>query len=52
MDANSGTKPVAAQHAFDVFTSIRSAHVVRAIHRYLIWHHTHRRVVAAIASTG
>ncbi len=27
-----------AQHAFDVFLSIRSAHVVRAIDRYLHWH--------------
>jgi acetyl esterase/lipase len=27
-----------AQHAFDVFVSIRSAHVVRAIDRYLHWH--------------
>ena len=27
-----------AQHAFDVFHSIRSAHVVRAIDRYLHWH--------------
>jgi acetyl esterase/lipase len=27
-----------AQHAFDVFPSIRSAHVVRAIDRYLHWH--------------
>ena len=27
-----------AQHAFDVFPSIRSAHVVRAIDRYLNWH--------------
>ena len=27
-----------AQHAFDVFPSIRSAHVVRAIDRYLQWH--------------
>lgn len=26
------------QHAFDVFMSIRSAHVVRAIDRYLHWH--------------
>ena len=26
------------QHAFDVFPSIRSAHVVRAIERYLRWH--------------
>lgn len=27
-----------AQHAFDVFPSIRSQHVVRAIDRYLHWH--------------
>lgn len=27
-----------AQHAFDIFPSIRSAHVVRAIDRYLHWH--------------
>jgi len=27
-----------AQHAFDVFHSIRSAHVVKAIDRYLHWH--------------
>ena len=27
-----------AQHAFDVFPSIRSAHVVRGIERYLGWH--------------
>ena len=27
-----------AQHAFDVFLSIRSAHVVQAIDRYLHWH--------------
>ena len=27
-----------AQHAFDTFPSIRSAHVVRAIERYLNWH--------------
>ncbi|WP_435741348.1 alpha/beta hydrolase fold domain-containing protein [Nocardioides sp. SYSU DS0663] len=33
-----------AQHAFDVFPSIRSAHVVRAIDRYLHWHwHQYRR---------
>jgi len=33
-----------AQHAFDVFPSIRSAHVVRAIDRYLHWHwHGYRR---------
>jgi acetyl esterase/lipase len=28
----------AAQHAFDVFPSVRSVHVVRAIDRYLHWH--------------
>jgi len=27
-----------AQHAFDVFPSVRSAHVVRAVDRYLHWH--------------
>lgn len=27
-----------AQHAFDVFPSVRSAHVVRAIDRYVHWH--------------
>jgi dipeptidyl aminopeptidase/acylaminoacyl peptidase len=27
-----------AQHAFDVFHSIRSAHAVRAVDRYLQWH--------------
>ena len=27
-----------AQHAFDVFPSIRSPHIVRAIDRYLHWH--------------
>ncbi|MDN4163008.1 alpha/beta hydrolase fold domain-containing protein [Nocardioides abyssi] len=33
-----------AQHAFDVFPSIRSSHVVRAIDRYLHWHwNQHRR---------
>ena len=32
-----------AQHAFDVFPSIRSAHIVRAIDRYLHWHWNHYR---------
>jgi acetyl esterase/lipase len=37
-----------AQHAFDVFPSIRSAHVVRAIDRYLHWHwNQYRRRTAA-----
>lgn len=29
-----------AQHAFDIFPSIRSSHTVRAIDRYLHWHWT------------
>ncbi len=37
-----------AQHAFDVFPSIRSAHIVRAIDRYLHWHwNQYRRETAA-----
>lgn len=37
-----------AQHAFDIFHSIRAAHVVRAVDRYLTWHwHTWRKGVAA-----
>ena len=41
-----------AQHAFDVFPSIRSAHVVRAIDRYLHWHwNQHRKSVAAQPSS-
>jgi acetyl esterase/lipase len=36
-----------AQHAFDVFPSIRSAHIVRAIDRYLHWHwNQYRREVS------
>jgi acetyl esterase/lipase len=30
------------QHAFDVFPSIRSEHVVRAVERYLEWHRARR----------
>ena len=30
------------QHAFDVFPSIRSEHVVRAVQRYLEWHRARR----------
>lgn len=43
------TQPVAyaelpgAQHAFDVFPSIRSAHVVRGVERFLRWSHTRWR---------
>lgn len=41
------------QHAFDVFPSIRSAHVVRAIDRYLHWHwNGYRRERAATTTTG
>ena len=37
-----------AQHAFDVFPSIRSSHIVRAIDRYLHWHwNQYRRERAA-----
>ena len=38
------------QHAFDVFPSIRSAHVVRAIDRYLHWHWNTWRREQATAS--
>jgi acetyl esterase/lipase len=31
------------QHAFDVFPSIRSEHVVRAVQRYLEWHYARSR---------
>lgn len=32
-----------AQHAFDVFVSARSSHVVRAVERYLVWHRNRHR---------
>jgi acetyl esterase/lipase len=35
------------QHAFDVFPSIRSAHVVRAVDRFLMWHWNQYRKTAA-----
>ncbi|NYJ01162.1 acetyl esterase/lipase [Nocardioides thalensis] len=42
-----------AQHAFDVFPSIRSQHVVKAIDRYLHWHwNCWRREHAESAETG
>jgi acetyl esterase/lipase len=31
-----------AQHAFDIFPSIRSAHVVRGVERFLEWAYAHR----------
>jgi acetyl esterase/lipase len=39
-----------AQHAFDVFPSIRSAHVVRGVQRFLDWVHT--RAVNSAADRG
>ena len=33
-----------AQHAFDVFASIRSAHVTRGVERFLRWVHSHHAV--------
>jgi acetyl esterase/lipase len=40
-----------AQHAFDVFPSIRSAHIVRAIDRYLHWHwNQYRRERSEVAA--
>ncbi|GAB2457546.1 alpha/beta hydrolase [Nocardioides hungaricus] len=41
-----------AQHAFDVFASIRSAHVVRAIDRYLHWHWNRWRREREAQSSG
>lgn len=39
------------QHAFDVFPSVRSAHVVRAVERFLRWVHAHRTATgSAVAS--
>jgi acetyl esterase/lipase len=32
-----------AQHAFDIFTSVRSAHVVRGVERFLEWTHATAR---------
>lgn len=40
----------AAQHAFDVFPSIRSAHIVRAIDRYLHWHWNQYRREHAVSA--
>ncbi len=41
-----------AQHAFVVFPSIRSTHVVRAIDRYLHWHWNGYRKERARSATG
>ena len=47
------TQPVAyaeikgAQHAFDIFTSVRSAHAVRGVERFLDWTYARARVSSA-----
>lgn len=42
-----------AQHAFDVFHSIRSTHAVRAVDRYLTWHwNTWRHGLRADSGVG
>ncbi|MBA0127039.1 alpha/beta hydrolase [Haloechinothrix sp. YIM 98757] len=41
-----------AQHAFDIFPSIRSAHVVRGVQRFLEWTYTAQRVQAPPAAEG
>ncbi|WP_372736301.1 alpha/beta hydrolase fold domain-containing protein, partial [Nocardioides sp.] len=41
-----------AQHAFDIFPSIRSAHIVRAIDRYLHWHWNQYRREQQAAETS
>ena len=35
------------QHAFEVFSSIRSQHVMRAVERWLEWHRANRRVATS-----
>jgi acetyl esterase/lipase len=41
-----------AQHAFDIFPSIRSSHIVRAIDRYLHWHWNQYRREQSAAERG
>ncbi|GAA4690085.1 alpha/beta hydrolase [Nocardioides nanhaiensis] len=41
-----------AQHAFDIFPSIRSSHVLRAIDRYLHWHWAGHRARTGKADAG
>lgn len=36
-----------AQHAFEVFSSIRSQHVMRSVERWLEWHRANRRVATS-----
>lgn len=40
------------QHAFEVFSSIRSQHVMRAVERWLEWHRANRRVVTSEEPVG
>lgn len=40
------------QHAFDVFPSIRSAHVVRGVDRFLRWNHSRAVDAAAMRTTA
>jgi len=41
------------QHAFEVFGSIRSRHVIKAVERWLSWHRaTHQGAAAEVASTA
>ncbi len=39
------------QHAFDVFHSIRSAHVIRGVERFLRWVHARHTASTATAVT-
>ena len=41
-----------AQHAFEVFSSIRSAQVIRAVERWLEWHRVVRRKETSVQSAG
>ena len=36
-----------AQHAFEVFSSIRSQHVMRSVERWLEWHRANRRIATS-----
>jgi acetyl esterase/lipase len=40
------------QHAFEVFSSIRSAQVIRAVERWLEWHRVVRRKETSVQSAG
>ncbi|MFL6105507.1 MAG: alpha/beta hydrolase fold domain-containing protein [Marmoricola sp.] len=40
------------QHGFEVFSSIRSQHVIRAVERWLEWHRANRRAETSLAAAG